>query len=237
MTSPEGTLDLTSIGRELDIARQSRSRSGVANVDLETVCESESESDSSDNASSTWSPPISAPPLPEVQHEQPLPTCLLCFTRPPSAVLLPCEPCSLMSQGVIDVSTGCHLNLCYLCAPLLILKQQRPISPPPMATVITPSQSTDRIPFNVALKRASANHPKSRRLSSGGYAAPTIGERGSELKGEDMEAACDATGARCGLEGERQADGRLELSSGDEGDGAKCLICRAGVSGWLRVYT
>jgi hypothetical protein len=122
---------------------------------------------------------------------------------------------------------GCHLNLCYLCAPLLLLKQCRL----PLAT-----SPPDRIPFNIALTRAMANHPKSRRLSSGGPPIPEAGERGSELKAGDIEAACESDGLGSGLKGEKGEDGRIQLSCNEEG-GARCLICRTGVSGWLRVYT
>lgn len=81
-----------------------------------------------------------------------------------------------------------------------------------------------------------ANHPKSRRLSSGGPPMPEAGEKGSELKANDIDAACEATGTKSGLKGNKHEDGRIELLS-EDGEGARCLICRSGVSGWLRVYT
>jgi hypothetical protein len=81
------------------------------------------------------------------------------------------------------------------------------------------------------------NHPKSRRLSGGNIAPPTE-EQDNELKAEDVVAACSGDD-KPGLKGEKRKDGRIELAlcEEDEGSGAKCLVCRAGVSGWLRVYT
>jgi hypothetical protein len=81
------------------------------------------------------------------------------------------------------------------------------------------------------------NHPKSRRLSGGNIAPPTE-EQDNELKAEDVVAACGGDD-KPGLKGEKRMDGRIELAvcEEEEGSGAKCLVCRAGVSGWLRVYT
>ena len=81
-----------------------------------------------------------------------------------------------------------------------------------------------------------ANHPKSRRLSSGGPPIPEAGEKGSELEAEDIDASCGSDGSESGLKGKKGEDGRIQLSC-NEDEGARCLICRSGVSGWLRVYT
>lgn len=88
MADTETTLDLSSIGRELDIARRSRTITGTS--DLVTVPEDDSVSDSESASSS--SPPVIKTALPTTldDEDQLYPTCLLCFTRPPSAVLLPC---------------------------------------------------------------------------------------------------------------------------------------------------
>ncbi|WVF67767.1 hypothetical protein IAT40_002527 [Kwoniella sp. CBS 6097] len=127
------------------------------------------------------------------KEERPYPLCLLCLTRPPSAVLLPC----------------CHLNLCHLCAPLLIEKHRPP--PPsslnPLQVPALPSSSSasasasaptrttvpphhvpeyTRTPYNVLLFRAIANHPKSRALAMGGYIAPKKGYMGGEMDGCDL---------------------------------------------------
>lgn len=89
--------------------------------------------------------------------------------------------------------------------------------------------------------KATANHPKSRRLSTGGYTAPPDGSRGGEIKAKHVAEACEERGMHSGLEGHKGDDGRISLSTspnGDEGGGdAKCLVCRAAVHGWLRVYT
>jgi len=65
---------------------------------------------------------------------------------------------------------------------------------------------------------------------------PDSGEKGSELKAEDIDAACESDGLGPGLKGKKGEDGRIQLSC-NEDEGARCLICRSGVSGWLRVYT
>jgi hypothetical protein len=130
--------------------------------------------------------------------------------------------------------TGCHLNLCYLCAPLLLLKECR-APPPPITTSHTPL-TPPKTPFNIALRKAMVNHPKSRRLSGGNIPLPT-GDQDKELKAEDIVASCDPE-RKEGLRGKKRDDGRIELGvSKDEGSEGKCLVCRAGVSGWLRVYT
>jgi hypothetical protein len=130
-------------------------------------------------------------------------------------------------------TTGCHLNLCYLCAPLLLLKQCR--APPPIAGPVTPL-TPPKTPFNIALRKAMVNHPKSRRLSGGNITLPT-GNQDKELKAEDIVASCDPE-RKEGLRGKKGDDGRIELGvCEEEGSQSKCLVCRAGVSGWLRVYT
>ena len=80
------------------------------------------------------------------------------------------------------------------------------------------------------------NHPKSRRLSGGNIPPPT-GDQDKELRAEDVVASCDPEkkGVLRGMKGD---DGKIELGvCEEEGSEGKCLVCRAGVSGWLRVYT
>jgi hypothetical protein len=80
------------------------------------------------------------------------------------------------------------------------------------------------------------NHPKSRRLSGGHVPLPT-GDQDKELKAEDVIASCGPE-TNLGMTGQKGDDGRIELTGcEEEGSGGKCLVCRAGVSGWLRVYT
>jgi hypothetical protein len=101
MSDSETTLDLSSIGRELEIARRSRTATTTSGQsDLTTVPEDDSASDS-ESASSSSSPLAQIAPLPSTPEDQdhPLPTCLLCFTRPPSAVLLPCTPVRFCRGG------------------------------------------------------------------------------------------------------------------------------------------
>lgn len=113
-------------------------------------------------------------------------------------------------------------------------------APPPTAdgdddddVLGSPPRTLGRIPFNVALSRAVKNHPQSRRLSIGGYVAPPEGFRGGELKGRDVLCGAESS---VGLTRVKESDGRMVL--GSEGEGAaQCLVCRAGVSGWLRVYS
>lgn len=86
-------------------------------------------------------------------------------------------------------------------------------------------EDPDHLPFNVAVARAMRGNPKSRRLSGGGY----VGQRGcgGEYSGKQV------------LSGQMKSqldDGRVVLDSVEEGE-VFCLVCRAGVSGWLRVYT
>lgn len=81
------------------------------------------------------------------------------------------------------------------------------------------------------------NHPKSRRLSGGNIAPPTE-EQDTEVKAEEIVKACSPD-VKTGLKGQNRADGRIELAvcKEEDGTGANCLVCRASVSGWLRVYT
>ncbi|WVR08738.1 hypothetical protein IAU60_005796 [Kwoniella sp. DSM 27419] len=210
------------------------------------------------------------------EKEEPYPLCLLCLTRPPTAVLLPC----------------CHLNLCHLCAPLLIQRHRPPsphAHPAATATASTPTSSNmsysqssstsgrppssswtqgdlsqpaspapappnpetvhapapaqpqtqqQRIPYNLLLQRATANHAKSRALARGGYLAPTLGTCGGEMRGQDLvpdrgEGARDGTGLHRVI-GE---DGRVSLTLACSDARAKCLVCRQGIMGWLKVYT
>lgn len=88
-----------------------------------------------------------------------------------------------------------------------------------------------RIPFNVALTRAVKGYPGARRLSIGGYVPPAEGFRGGELRGRDV-----LHGENGGLTRTREGDGRVVLAAESRAE-AHCLVCRAGVSGWLRVYS
>ncbi|WVQ95333.1 hypothetical protein IAU59_002429 [Kwoniella sp. CBS 9459] len=152
----------------------------------------------------------------EMEHEEkPYPLCLLCLTRPPSAVLLPC----------------CHLNLCHLCAPLLIEKHR----PPPPAdtsplsipsTISASSASTSaaipphpvpeytRTPYNVLLFRAIANHPKSRALAMGGYIAPKKGYLGGEMDGCDLVEMTLTDGVEEEEEEEEEKDQDCKMDQG-----------------------
>ncbi|RXK41034.1 hypothetical protein M231_01665 [Tremella mesenterica] len=217
---PNDELNLTDIGVELDEIRQIRHL--VAPPVEETVPESHQPVETSSSADPSLT---SKPDL----DNRPLPLCLLCLTRPPTAVLLPC----------------CHLNLCYLCAPLLILRG-RPCFPPsssqPSPHVISEpiyvSESPHhprpvREPWNITLLRATANHPKSRRLCLAGYIPPISGKEGGEYRAQDLLNPTESIEDLCSTLGD---DGRITLSSTDN-KGASCPLCRAGVSGWLRVYT
>lgn len=100
----------------------------------------------------------------------------------------------------------------------------------------SPPRTLGRIPFNVALTRAVKGYPQARRLSIGGYVPPPEGFRGGEMRGRDVLGG----GEGCGLSRVRESNGRVVLSSSEECDGdggARCLVCRAAVSGWLRVYS
>lgn len=79
------------------------------------------------------------------------------------------------------------------------------------------------------------NHPKSRRLSGGNIPPPT-GDQDRELKAEDVLDFCDQN-KTAGLKGMKGDDGRIELTVCEEEGAGKCLVCRASVDGWLRVYT
>lgn len=100
------TLNLSSLGAELDAIRRQRAPSS-------------SSVDTASTGTSPLTPPLLSAPLPfiadtedddairidtprtdtpkpevaavEEKKEQPFATCLLCFQRPPSAVLLPCK--------------------------------------------------------------------------------------------------------------------------------------------------
>ncbi|WRT70842.1 uncharacterized protein IL334_007841 [Kwoniella shivajii] len=172
--------------------------------------------------------------------EKPYPLCLLCLARPPSAVLLPC----------------CHLNLCYLCAPLLIHRStslstpstQSSSSPIPITERTSISDECTNTPFNVRLMRATANHPKSRILAMGGYRPPEEGKVNGEVRGTDLTSFPDGPdpnlqenmGMIIDLDcsDNREDHGRIRLGGMQSKEsGAKCLVCREGVKGWLRVYT
>lgn len=75
---------------------------------------------------------------------------------------------------------------------------------------------------------------------------PDRGTLGAEINGgdllrvtEDNDAgeSRDGSGDRSGLRAERGDDGRLNLNCEDDGRGARCMVCRSAVSGWLRVYS
>lgn len=139
---------------------------------------------------------------------------------------------------------GCHLNLCHMCAPLLILKSrtlETQAQAPALASPRPPA-NPDRVPFHIALMKATANHPKSRRLSIGHCEPVERGQPGGEVRGDDLvpsSPGLDGIVESPGLGTTQAADGRMSLvCTGEEGQsGARCLICRAGVTGWLRVYT
>lgn len=88
-----------------------------------------------------------------------------------------------------------------------------------------------RIPFKVALTRAIKGNPSARRLSIGGYVPPAEGFKGGELRGRDV-----LFGENGGITRTREGDGRVVLGATDRAE-AHCLVCRAAVSGWLRVYS
>lgn len=54
---------------------------------------------------------------------------------------------------------------------------------------------------------------------------------------EILRATIEAGETQSGLVAERVEDGKVDLRCEDDGTGARCLICRSGVTGWLRVYT
>lgn len=144
------------------------------------------------------------------------------------------------------LTPGCHLNLCYLCAPLFMHKgatesratsavedQQASAESMVIDSGSSPPRTLGRIPFNVALTRAVKQYPQARRLSIGGYVSPAEGFRGGELQGRDVLSGSENA---VGLTRVREADGRVVLATSGDGTGACCLVCRASVSGWLRVY-
>ncbi|GMK56476.1 hypothetical protein CspeluHIS016_0303160 [Cutaneotrichosporon spelunceum] len=217
------SLNLTDLGPELDTIR--RARRGEAQSEAQAIpipAITASPISPASSLSSVASPSVRSRALDSVPDSS-APLCLLCFARPPSAVLLPC----------------CHLNLCYLCAPLFMHKGAtascavRRVEEEQAARERGDEERerTGRIPFNVALTRAVKGSPGSRRLSIGGYVPPPEGFRGGELRGRDV-----LFGEKAGLSRARESDGRVVLAPA-EGFEAHCLVCRAGVSGWLRVYS
>ncbi len=200
--------------------------------------------------------------------------------------------------------TGCHLNLCHLCAPLLILRAgpvcvtssssgqtdahtsesiSSALLPVPVPVPIPiPNPSETRIPYNLLLRKACSTSPKSAKLAGGGFIAPQLSERGGEFRGYDLlpggggdgqsqspDADQEIRSGRSALgdsiEGPIARNDRVGRTSMDkanrmgfltqisqdgkvclapcvdegisQGGNAKCLVCRGGVSGWLRVYT
>ena len=99
----------------------------------------------------------------------------------------------------------------------------------------TPSDSP-RVHWNTILARATAKHPKSRRLSMGGYVSPQLGTRGAEMTGNDvLSPESDLTGLSATVGPCKRVN--LSGAVGETGSPeAICLMCRAGVKGWLRVY-
>ncbi|WOO81968.1 uncharacterized protein LOC62_04G005474 [Vanrija pseudolonga] len=239
------SLNLRSLGVELDSVRRARARSAsdaAASPDgLALPAPPAIETDEDDEEASTSSEvpesPLTSPetrtrPLPAASSKrvaepegeaQPLPLCLLCFSRPPSAVLLPCA----------------HLNLCYLCAPLLMHKKAKAECFRDAALPAGQAEPPNpRAGYAAALSRAVGSSPKARRLSMGGYVAPREGMRGGEMRGRDLLSAVDGPAAAgSGIAAATDADGRVRLRLEGCGAGAQCLVCRADVSGWLRVYT
>ncbi|WVW80579.1 hypothetical protein I302_102565 [Kwoniella bestiolae CBS 10118] len=261
------TFDLSHIGAELDASRRHRaiplSRQGPeeeqgmdipglsTSIGSETSITIEEVPDDQLEGSSKTKSQDGA-----VVEERPYPLCLLCLSRPPSAVLLPC----------------CHLNLCYLCAPLLIHRSTNPTFPSSASTPIStqipqPSSSPlepiaesnpppitssnqtlsecPKIPYNQLLYKATLNHPNARKLGLGGYRPPAQDQVGGEYTSEGVLGL--GTSKENAMMDGIMEDGRISLkdSSDDHGaifmgrdvGGAKCLVCRAGVKGWLRVYT
>jgi len=81
------------------------------------------------------------------------------------------------------------------------------------------------------------NHSKSRRLSGGNIAPPTE-DQDHEVRAQYVLGVCNPE-AKSELKGQQSHDGKIELAACEEKapTRGKCLVCRAGVSGWLRVYT
>lgn len=143
------------------------------------------------------------------------------------------------------------MNLCYLCAPLLMQKAAIPQQQASVATSVDPRRD-GRVPYNIALLRALESRRRSdtaagsspetrRRLSIGGILPLKEGMRGGELRGRDLVPDDDSVFGTSpedtvGLCRSVGPTGQITLlSSGPPA--AQCLVCRAGVSGWLRVYT
>ena len=128
-----------------------------------------------------------------------------------------------------ELTTGCHLNLCHICAPALIHRAK----PPPVQEEAAPASSPEpddaRLPWHAVLARATRNNPKARRLSMGGHrhcegpASPT--SVAGEINGDDL------------CREQPDGSGRIAPIPSIAPLPAKCLICRSGVQGWLRVYT
>ncbi|WWC72713.1 uncharacterized protein I206_106677 [Kwoniella pini CBS 10737] len=171
--------------------------------------------------------------------EKPYPLCLLCLNRPPSAVLLPC----------------CHLNLCYICAPLLIHRSKTTKSKSNSNSNSSPSTTTTQWcqgkSYNTILMNATKNHSKSRKLALGGYRIPEENKINGEFTGKNLINYYNQTNNDVfKFEIDEKEKGRIKLNSSsnfdnnnnndednDDDDNAKCLICREGIKGWLRVYT
>lgn len=243
-------MDLNKLGKELDTARRARlappSDHCVEAFDGTSTTQQLSVSPSAYSDQSTGSD----------AHGRPYPLCLICLTRPPSAVLLPCQS-PHQWQPVVLMTAGCHLNLCHLCAAHIIERHRRtyvpnnPVQDPSRAIDVQPPST--REPWHVLAARASANHPKSRRLSGGGYTAPPRNSYGGEFTGDRLLPAKGDRGLQHDLvqdqdrvSGLRSAwhetrGGEVKLArqgpTTEIVEEAKCLVCRSGVQGWLRVYT
>ena len=129
-----------------------------------------------------------------------------------------------------------------MCAPLLILKGRKTTTVDTTAPLIVSPPTPERVPFHMALLKATANHPKSRRLNIGHCEPVPKGEPGGEMTGDDLlSSARNYGGAERGAGPDREVgdDGRVMPDAQKDvvTSGARCLICRAGVAGWLRVYT
>ena len=140
-----------------------------------------------------------------------------------------------------ELTSGCHLNLCHLCAPLLLLREHRDDTA--AITVTSPQVSGDGSPCalrgNQILARATANHPKSRRLSMGGtQPMQAVMEFGPESLCPAQMPSVPSDTRLPSTEVTIDGNGRISPSRrvAEEGRGAKCVMCRAQVSGWLRVY-
>jgi hypothetical protein len=98
-------MNLSGLGLELDNVRRARRAAAASDNDEPTLCrplagqsDTDADTDSAQRSSPSSSPDTS-PHLPLSRFEadtsererEPLPLCLLCFSRPPSAVLLPCK--------------------------------------------------------------------------------------------------------------------------------------------------